>query len=168
MTENAPMAAPVEQLVSQLACSVLLPPGGKTQTDVWATPQWLFDALDKEFGFTLDPCCDATNSKCPMFFTEDDNGLLKEWGTESVFMNPPYSECEAWMLKGYKAAQNGATVVCLVPVRTDTNWWHRYAMKGEIRFLRGRLKFGEATGQAPFPSAVIVFRPWEFRLVSVG
>ncbi len=167
-SETTRTAAPVDAVVSQLASSILLPAGGKTQTDVWGTPQWLFDALDKEFGFTLDPATDGTNAKCSRFFTEETNGLLQDWGTETVFVNPPYSECEAWMLKAYKAAQNGATVVCLVPVRTDTNWWHRYAMKGEIRFLRGRLKFGDATDPAPFPSAVIVFRPWEFKLVSVG
>jgi site-specific DNA-methyltransferase (adenine-specific) len=144
----------------------MLPPGGKTETDVWATPQWLFDALDKEFGFTLDPCTDGTNAKCKKFYTMQENGLLQDWGTETVFMNPPYSECADWMRKAYGAAQEGATVVCLVPSRTDTDWWHRYAMKGEVRLLRGRLKFGEATTNAPFPSAVIVFRPQAFRLVA--
>ena len=136
------------------------------QTDVWGAPQWLFDALDKEFGFTLDPCSDGTNAKCKRFFSIHDNGLLKDWGTETVFMNPPYSQCEEWMRKAYGAAQEGATVVCLVPARTDTEWWHRYAMKGEIRLLKGRLKFGEATSGAPFPSAVIVFRPRTFQLVA--
>ena len=158
----------LHRVVSPLASSILLPPGGKTQTDVWGTPQWLFDSLNKEFGFTLDPCTDGSNAKCGKFFTESDNGLVKNWGTETVFMNPPYSSCEEWMAKAYGASQAGATVVCLVPARTDTNWWHRYAMKGEVRFLRGRLKFGDATDPAPFPSAIIVFRPWEFRLVSVG
>lgn len=146
--------------------AIMLPPGGKTETDVWGTPQWLFDALDKEFGFTLDPCTDGTNGKCAKFYTMQENGLLQDWGTETVFMNPPYSECGDWMRKAYGAAQEGATVVCLVPSRTDTDWWHRYAMKGEIRLLRGRLKFGEATTNAPFPSAVIVFRPRTFRLVA--
>lgn len=134
-------------------------------TDVWGTPDWLFQALDKEFGFTLDPCSDGTNAKCAKFYSIHDSGLLKDWGTESVFMNPPYSECEAWMRKAYGAAQEGATVVCLVPSRTDTEWWHRYAMKGEIRLLKGRLKFGDAVNSAPFPSAVIVFRPREFKLI---
>ncbi len=136
------------------------------QTDVWGTPQWLFDALDKEFGFTLDPCSDGTNAKCERFFSIHDSGLLKDWGTDTVFMNPPYSQCEEWMRKAYGAAQEGATVVCLVPARTDTEWWHRYAMKGEIRLLKGRLKFGDATNGAPFPSAVIVFRPRTFQLVA--
>jgi site-specific DNA-methyltransferase (adenine-specific) len=136
------------------------------ETDVWATPQWLFEALNKEFGFTLDPCTDGTNSKCKNFFSIFDSGLLKDWGTETVFMNPPYSQCYDWMHKAYGASRDGATVVCLVPSRTDTDWWHKFAMKGEIRFIKGRLKFGDATNSAPFPSAIIVFRPKEFRLVS--
>ena len=135
-------------------------------TDVWGTPQWLFDALDKEFGFTLDPCSDGTNAKCKKFYSIHDSGMLKDWGTETVFMNPPYSQCEDWMRKAYGSAQEGATVVCLVPSRTDTEWWHRFAMKGEVRLLKGRLKFGDAVNSAPFPSAVIVFRPREFALVA--
>lgn len=136
------------------------------QSDVWGTPQWLFHALDREFGFTLDPCTDGINAKCAKFYTPSDSGLLKDWGTETVFMNPPYSECEGWMRKAFGAAQDGATVVCLVPSRTDTEWWHRYAMKGEIRLIKGRLKFGDAVNPAPFPSAIVVFRPREFKLIS--
>lgn len=144
----------------------ILPPGGKTQTDVWATPRDLFAALDREFGFTLDPCADSENATCEHYFTIGDNGLLRDCGRETVFMNPPYSECEAWMRKAYGAAQDGATVVCLVPSRTDTAWFHRFALKGEIRFLRGRLRFGEAEWNAPFPSMIVVFRPREFALKS--
>lgn len=138
------------------------------ETDVWATPQWLYDALNKEFGFTLDPCSDGTNAKCPKFYTPRENGLLRDWGTETVFMNPPYSEVDEWMRKAYGAALEGATVVCLIPARTDTQWWHAYVMKAEIRFIRGRLKFGDAENSAPFPSAIVVFRPREFKLVSYG
>jgi phage N-6-adenine-methyltransferase len=137
-----------------------------SETVEWATPQWLFDALDKEFGFTLDPCSTDDNAKCQRHYTRDDNGLLKSWGGEVVWMNPPYGdEIEAWMAKAFGAAMHdGATVVCLVPSRTDTGWWHRYAMKHEIRFLKGRLKFGDATDSAPFPSALIVMRPATFKL----
>ena len=135
-------------------------------SDVWGTPDWLFHALDKEFGFTLDPCSDGTNAKCERYFTPTDSGLLKDWGTDTVFMNPPYSQCWEWMNKAFGAAQDGATVVCLVPARTDTDWWHRFAMRGEVRFFKGRLKFGDAVNPAPFPSAVVVFRPREFKLVA--
>jgi phage N-6-adenine-methyltransferase len=134
-------------------------------TDEWPTPQWLYDALDREFGFTLDPCASPENAKCGRFFVPEDAPLLKDWGVEMAFVNPPYSAVKDWVGKAYHSAREGATVVCLVPARTDTDWWHRYAMKGEIRFLRGRLKFGEAKSGAPFPSAVVVFRPTGFRLV---
>lgn len=117
--------------------SILLPPGGRTRTDVWSTPQWLFDALNREFGFTLDPCSDGANAKCRQHYTLLENGLRRDWGTETVFLNPPYSECLAWMQKAYGAAQLGATVVCLVPSRTDTEWWHAYAMKGRSGFCAG-------------------------------
>lgn len=130
-------------------------------TDLWATPQATFDALDKEFGFTLDPCSTHENAKCAKHFTKEDDGLAQDWGGEVVFMNPPYGrEILHWMRKAFESAElGGATVVCLVPARTDTEWWHTFAMRGECRFLKGRLKFGDAKASAPFPSAVVVFRP---------
>ena len=139
-----------------------------SKSDEWTTPQWFFDVLDKEFGFTLDPCSDGANAKCANYYTLLENGLHKDWGTETVFMNPPYSQCRQWMKKALTASRVGATVVCLVPSRTDTRWWHSYAMKGEIRFIKGRLKFGEGKNSAPFPSAVVVFRPQGFKLLAFG
>ncbi len=136
------------------------------ESDEWETPKWLYSSLHKEFGFTLDPCATDENAKCDNWYTMTENGLLKDWGKDAVFMNPPYSGVSAWMRKAYGAAQEGATVICLIPARTDTAWWHDYAMKGEIRLLRGRLKFGDAKNSAPFPSAVVVFRPREFKLVA--
>jgi phage N-6-adenine-methyltransferase len=139
---------------------ILMPAGGKTRTDVHGTPLDLFNDLSKEFGgFELDPCSDGTNSVCTEFYTPETDGLRQDWGARRVFMNPPYSDMFRWMEKAYDASLRGALVVCLVPVRTDTKWWHDIAMRGEIRFIRGRLRFvGNAT-HAPFPSAVIVFRP---------
>ena len=126
----------------------------------WETPQWLFDELNQEFGFTLDPCATHENAKCEKYFTKADDGLKQDWSGEVVFMNPPYGrEIYHWMKKAYRESLKGATVVCLVPARTDTKWWHTYAMAGEIKFLRGRLKFGDAKNSAPFPSATIVFWP---------
>lgn len=128
----------------------------------WSTPQDFFDKLDKEFHFKLDPCATAENAKCPVFFTEKQDGLSLPWQRGgAVFMNPPYGDAvKAWMQKAYEAFLEGVTVVCLVPARTDTKWWHDYAMKGEIRLVKGRLKFGGSKnkGSAPFPSAVIVFK----------
>ena len=138
-----------------------------SKTDEWATPQWLFDALDREFGFTLDSCSTHQNAKCARHFTRAEDGLTQSWANEVVWMNPPYGQgIGAWIAKAFDAAQHEqATVVCLVPARTDTRWWHRYVMKHEIRLLRGRLRFGEATASAPFPSAIVVMRPRCFRLV---
>ena len=141
-----------------------------SESDEWDTPQWLFDALDKEFGFTLDPCSnwDGSNAKCENHYSLRENGLMKDWGTEVVFVNPPYSSVADWVRKSYGSALEGATVVMLIPSRTDTKWWHKFCMKAEIRFLRGRLKFGDAEDNAPFSSAIIVFRPQTFRLLSFG
>lgn len=131
----------------------------------WATPQWLFDAVSREFVFTLDPCATPENAKCSRFFTAERDGLSQDWSGDVVFMNPPYgSVIGRWMQKAFESAQTGATVVCLVPARTDTAWWHRFAMRGEIRLLRGRLKFGQAASCAPFPSAIVIFRPAGFAL----
>jgi phage N-6-adenine-methyltransferase len=128
-------------------------------TEMWATPQGFFDGLHAEFGFQVDVCAISENAKCARFFTPEEDGLAQEWAG-ICWMNPPYGRTIVhWMRKAYESSQAGATVVCLVPARTDTAWWHEYAMKGEIRFIRGRLKFGGHKNSAPFPSAVVVFRP---------
>lgn len=130
-----------------------------SRTDLWSTPQDFFDKLNAEFSFELDVCALPENAKCAKYFTPEQNGLTKEWiGT--CWMNPPYGrEIVNWMRKAYDSSKHGATTVCLVPSRTDTAWWHDYAMNGEIRFIKGRLKFGGSSNSAPFPSAVVIFRP---------
>lgn len=129
-------------------------------TDNWATPQDFFDRLNKEFRFELDVCASESNAKCQRFFTKEQNGLTQDW-RGVCWMNPPYGRgIGEWMRKAYESARtNGATVVCLVPARTDTKWWHDYAAKGEVFFVPGRLKFGDAKHSAPFPCAVVTFRP---------
>lgn len=131
-----------------------------SKTDLWATPQDFYDALNTEFGFTLDPCSTHDNAKCPVHFTEEDDGLSQEWAPHTVFMNPPYGRVIIdWMRKAYEESLKGATVVCLVPARTDTRWFHDYVYgKAEIRFVRGRLKFGGSKDSAPFPSMVVIYR----------
>jgi phage N-6-adenine-methyltransferase len=127
-------------------------------TDEWETPQALFDELSWIFGgFTLDPCATPENAKCARFFTRDDNGLARRWEGK-VFVNPPYGRSiGSWVRKGFEASLGGALVVCLLPARTDTRWWQEYARRGQVWFLRGRLKFGRARNAAPFPSAVVIF-----------
>jgi phage N-6-adenine-methyltransferase len=129
-----------------------------SKTDMWSTPQDLFNKLNKEFGFTLDVCATKENAKCDRFYTVEDDGLVQLWDGV-CWMNPPYGRAiKFWMERAYQASLEGSTVVCLVPSRTDTAWWHDYSMKGEIRFLRGRLKFGDAKNNAPFPSAIVIFK----------
>jgi phage N-6-adenine-methyltransferase len=131
-----------------------------SRTSEWPTPKWFFEELDREFHFSLDPCSTDENAKCLRHFIRKDNGLTQDWSSDVVFMNPPYGrEISDWMQKAWESALEGATVVCLVPARTDTRWWHTFAIRGEIRFLRGRLKFEGAMHCAPFPSAIVVFRP---------
>jgi phage N-6-adenine-methyltransferase len=131
-----------------------------SQTDLWATPIAVFRELDKEFGFDLDVCALPENAKCKRFFTPETDGLSQDWGRSVCWMNPPYGrEIGKWIKKAYESAQAGATVVCLIPARTDTAWWHDYVAPGaaDIRFIRGRLKFGNGLDRAPFPSVVVVF-----------
>ncbi len=130
-----------------------------SETDLWSTPQDFYEVLNHEFGFTLDVCSTHENAKCVAHYTEQENGLSQVWDGV-CWMNPPYGRTiSKWMRKAYESSLTGATVVCLVPARTDTAWWHDYCTKGEIRFIRGRLKFGNSENSAPFPNAVVVFRP---------
>ena len=127
----------------------------------WETPPELFAQLDAEFGFTLDVAASAANAKCTRFFTEADDGLAQDWSRDRCWMNPPYGrEIGKWMAKAHAESLRGALVVCLIPSRTDTAWWHDH-IEGlaEVRFLRGRIKFGGAPWNAPFPSAIVIFWP---------
>jgi len=128
--------------------------------DDWETPQWLFDHLNNEFGFTLDPCATAETAKCPKYYTPSEDGLTQDWTGETVFCNPPYSRTQtAWVRKCYEHGAAGGVAVMLLPARTDTTRFHDFILnKAEIRFIRGRLKFGRATESAPFPSMIVIFR----------
>lgn len=125
----------------------------------WETPQDLFDELNSEFAFTLDPCSTDKNHKCDRYFTQQDDGLLQDWGHERVFCNPPYGrEIVHWV---EKCAKHSGLSVMLLPSRTDTKWFHDYIYNNknaEIRFIKGRLKFGGSVNSAPFPSMIVVFR----------
>ena len=133
-----------------------------SKTDLWETPQDLFDKLNNEFQFTLDVCATPENAKCDKFYTEEQDGLKHPWkGT--VWCNPPYGRgIGQWVRRALFASVSGSTVVMLLPARTDTKWFHDYIYKRnnvEIRFIRGRLKFGGSKNSAPFPSMVVVFMP---------
>lgn len=129
--------------------------------ETWATPQDFFDKLNDEFHFTLDPCCSKQTAKCEKYYTIVENGLIQDWSGETVFCNPPYGkEIYDWVKKCSLEAKKGdTTVVMLIPARTDTKYFHEFIYnKSEIRFIKGRLKFGNAKNGAPFPSMVVVFR----------
>lgn len=131
-----------------------------SKTDDWATPQDFFDRLNAVFSFDLDVCASADNAKCERFFDADADGLQQEW-VGACWMNPPYGRgIGAWVSKAKESARrNGATVVCLLPARTDTRWGQENCRDAEVFFVPGRLKFGKATSSAPFPCAVVTFRP---------
>ena len=130
------------------------------ESNEWETPQELYDELNKEYGFTLDPCATKESAKCDKYYTEEDNGLIQDWGGV-VFMNPPYGrQINKWIEKAYKESLKGATVVCLIPARTDTRYWWDYIFPyAEIRFIKGRIKFKKdgISAPAPFPSAIVIF-----------
>ena len=155
------------------------------KSNEWETPRSLFKELDDEFNFTIDVCATKESAKCERFYTKQTNGLVQSWKNEVAFMNPPYGrEIGTWVEKAYRESLNGAVVVCLIPARTDTRYWHVYIFpNAEIRFLKGRVKFlnsgeeveyieqlglfGEEKSEvvstdgdmpAPFPSAVFIFR----------
>ena len=151
----------------------------------WSTPQDFFNRLDAEFHFTLDAASSHSNAKCAKHFTKDEDGLVRSWAGERVWLNPPYSNgsrsgkyLRDWIEKAYRESRQGALVVCLVPAKTDSVWFHDYVLKGEIRFIRGRISFCDASNtpcrqqsksviegrhgvnmNAPFASMVIIFWP---------
>jgi phage N-6-adenine-methyltransferase len=131
-----------------------------SKTDLWATPEAFFAAVNEEYHFTLDVCALPENAKCERFFSPDVDGLKQCW-TGTCWMNPPYGrDIGEWIKKAYESAKDGATVVCLLPARTDTRWWHDFVTRAEdVYFLRGRLRFGKANSGAPFPSALVIFKP---------
>lgn len=136
-----------------------------SKTDLWETPQDFFDKLNRRFQFETDVCALPENAKCARYFTPEQDGLKQEW-TGVCWMNPPYGrEIGKWVKKAYESAeQNLATVVCLLPARTDTAWFHDYALRGQIDFVRGRLKFGGGKKQRAVPQYGSYFLPQSGRV----
>lgn len=124
-----------------------------SKSDHWSTPTSIYSKLDAEFGFNFDPC--------PLMSASD--GAKIKWSGR-VFCNPPYSKIKDFLRRGlyHLALHDCEFIVYLIPARTDTAWFHDYCYgKAELRFLRGRLRFGGATGNAPFPSMLAIFREWD-------
>lgn len=132
----------------------------RSDRDDWETPQDLFDALNAEFGFTVDVCATEQTAKCARYYTKADNGLAQDWSNETVWMNPPFGHVtKLWMDKARLSSLSGATVVCLVPARVSVLWWHRNVLlASEVRCIRPRLQFVGAAQKAPFDAVLVVFR----------
>lgn len=135
-----------------------------SRSEEWGTPQHVFRPLHSEFRFQVDVCATSDNAKCKVFFDKAVNGLSREWSPFRCWMNPPYgSQISNWVKKAFQESQMGALVVCLIPARTDTQWWHTWVMRAaEIRFVAGRIAFGDGKQSAPFPSCIAIYYPeWE-------
>lgn len=143
-----------------------------SKTDLWETPQDLFDKLDEEFYFDLDVCALPENAKCEKYYTPEQDGLSQPW-SGACWCNPPYGKnvVDKWVKRAWEKSAEGATVVMLLPARTDTKWFHEYIYKQdrvEVRFLCRRLKFGNSKNSAPFPSMVVIFRPQNYKRDVLG
>lgn len=130
----------------------------------WTTPDDVFIPINAEFKFTLDAAADDNNARADLFFNAEDDALTQDWGKHVVWLNPPYGEragkLSDWIKKGLDASRGGATVCMLIPARTNTNWFHDICLKhGEVRFIRGRPKFGGADHGLPQPLCFVIFRP---------
>jgi len=129
---------------------------------MWETPNDFFDQLNIQYKFTTDVCAIKENAKCKHFYSPDTDGLQQAWkGT--CWMNPPYGRnlTNKWVEKAYIESRKGCTVVALLPVRTDTRWFHQFIHRKKgvsIEFIKGRLKFGGSKNAAPFPSMIVVFK----------
>jgi len=137
------------------------------KSDEWSTPQHIFDELDKEFQFDIDVAATKENSKCAFYITKETNALEYSWSlagqtnNTTCWLNPPYSMCKEFIKKAYEESLEGNTIVALIPSRTDTKWFHEYIYNKpnvEIRFIKGRLKFGDSINSAPFPSMIVIFK----------
>ena len=128
-----------------------------SNSDEWFTPQNFFDEINKEFNFTLDVAATVDNTKCKKFFTIKDNGLIQNW-EGVIWCNPPYSDIKLWVEKAYNESLKGTKIVLLIPVRTDTKYFHSFIYnKAELRFIKGRLKFSDSRNSAPFPSMLVIY-----------
>lgn len=131
----------------------------ESATVEWSTPDSIFEPLNHEFNFTLDVAANEKNSKCEKFISKEQDGLIQSW-SGNCWMNPPYGRgLSNWMKKAVQEQKNGVTTVCLIPARTNTNWFHDVVIPhAEIRFVRGRPKFGNADQGLPWPLLILIFK----------
>lgn len=127
------------------------------KTDEYRTPDSLYEELNREFHFDIDVAATHENTKCRLYYTKEEDGLLSSW-SGSVWCNPPYSQNYQWCEKAFNERRNCENIVMLLPSRTDTKWWHDFVMRAyERRFIRGRVKFNGLPWGAPFPSVIVIW-----------
>lgn len=134
-----------------------------SNSNEWATPNYVFNKLKTRFNFTLDPCCTKETARCKKFYTIKEDGLIQDWSKDITFCNPPYGrKIGLWVKKAYEESQKGGIVVMLIPARTDTKYFEKYCTKAsQIIFISGRIKFVQGNNKpapAPFPSCIVVFK----------
>lgn len=130
-----------------------------SNNDSWETPKELFNELNKEFNFDVDLCASDQNHLCDKYFTKDNSCLDKSLFLHNIFCNPPYGRTIYKYVKKCFELSKENLVVMLLPARTDTRWFHEFIYnKSEIRFIKGRLKFGNAKNSAPFPSMIVIMK----------
>ena len=133
-------------------------------SDEWCTPDWLYRALDTEFGFTFDGAATRENAKCTKFATASDTtNMDADWTDERVFCNPPYSDIETFVRRAlYSSAPPAQLSVLLLPVRTDNDWFRLLVESDcEIRWLRKRIAFlenGVASDSPRFTSLIAIVK----------
>jgi len=132
------------------------------------TPKALFDELDKEFHFQLDPCTSTSkpnNLGTPNYFLyPEQDGLKEDWSKyKSVFVNPPFKDAYKWLKKSKEESEKGCTVVVLLPSKTETKWWHEFALKAdEIRFVQRRVTFEGHKDPFIIGIALIIFNSTKY------
>lgn len=138
-----------------------------SKTVEWPTPQELYLPLHDEFRFEMDVAATAENTKCPAFWTKEQDGLVQPWARRN-WMNPPYGrDVPRWLARALDESKRGATTVCLIPARTNTGWFHALCLEAaEVRFVRGRPKFGDADHGLPLPLAVVIYRPRYYGVIN--
>jgi len=128
----------------------------------YETPDNIFNPLNEKYHFTLDVAADNENHKCDNYYSQEDDGLNKDWGINICWMNPPFGRgLKKWVAKAHSESLKGATVVCLIPVRTNTNWWHDYCLQADVEFIKGEVTFKGYDRGLWMPFAIVVFSPKE-------
>ena len=139
----------------------------KSESEEYETPKEIFEPLQKEFNLQLDVCASSSNHKLDNYFNKEDDALTKDWHKQGNFwMNPPFGrQLKKWVQKSHEESQKGVVGVSILPVRSNTLWWHKYIIdtKAEVRFLKGEIKFGDCKRGLWLPFAIVIWKSEDLR-----